>query len=158
MIIEAFKVGNKVLTIGNGGSAAAAQHISTELVGRFMMKRKTLPAIALTADTSALTAISNDYGYEKVFCRQIEALGNAGDVLLAITTSGTPPNIMAATEMALAMKMRVIAMTGEKGILLKDKRVLVLAVPSSKTPRIQEAHITIGHIICYLVEKELFGG
>ena len=157
MIIDAYKAGNKVLLIGNGGSAADAQHLSTELVGRFMMERKALPAIALTTNTSALTAISNDYGYEKVFRRQIEALGEAGDILLAITTSGASPNILAAIETAQALEMRVIVMTGEKGIPLKEKTALVLAVPSAKTPRIQEAHITIGHIICYLVEKELFG-
>jgi len=157
MIIDAYKAGKKVLLIGNGGSAADAQHLAAELVGRFMMERKALPAIALTTDTSALTAVSNDYGYEKVFRRQIEALGEAGDILLAITTSGMSPNILAAIETAQALKMRVIVMTGEKGIPLKEKAGLILAVPSAKSPRIQEAHITIGHIICYLVEKELFG-
>jgi len=157
MIIDAYKAGKKVLLIGNGGSAADAQHLAAELVGRFMMERKALPAIALTTDTSALTAVSNDYGYEKVFRRQIEALGEAGDILLAITTSGKSPNILAAIETARSLEMRVIVMTGEKGVSLKEKAGLVLAVPSAKSPRIQEAHITIGHIICYLVEKELFG-
>lgn len=156
MIIDAYKDGKKVMLIGNGGSAADAQHLATELVGRFMVERKALPAIALTTDTSALTAIANDYGYEKVFQRQIEALAEAGDVLLAMTTSGASPNILAAIETAQALGVRVIVMTGEKGLSLKETDGLVLAVPSAKSPRIQEAHITIGHIICYLVEKELF--
>ena len=158
MIIDAYKAGKKVLLVGNGGSAADAQHLAAELVGRFMMERKALPAIALTTDTSALTAVSNDYGYEKVFSRQIEALGEPGDILLAMTTSGTSPNILDAIATAQALEMRVIVMTGEKGLSLKEKAGLVLAVPSAKPPRIQEAHITIGHILCYLVEKELFGG
>ena len=157
MIIDAYKAGKKVLLIGNGGSAADAQHLATELVGRFMVERKALPAIALTTDTSALTAISNDYGYEQVFRRQIEALAETGDVLIAMTTSGASPNILAAIKTAQAVGMQVIVMTGEKGIsTIMEKAGLVLAVPSSRSPRIQEAHITIGHIICYLVEKELF--
>ena len=156
MIIDAYKSGNKVLLVGNGGSAADAQHLATELVGRFMLERKALPAIALTTDTSALTAVSNDYGYEKVFSRQIEAQATVGDILLAMSTSGTSPNILAAIEAARAMGMQAIVMTGEKGLPLKEG-CLVLAVPSNKSPRIQEAHITIGHVICYLVEKELFG-
>ena len=157
MIIDAYKAGKKVLLIGNGGSAADAQHLATELVGRFMVERKALPAIALTTDTSALTAISNDYGYEQVFRRQIEALAETGDVLIAMTTSGASPNILAAIKTAQAIGMQVIVMTGEKGIsTIMEKAGLVLAVPSSRSPRIQEAHITIGHIICYLVEKELF--
>ena len=157
MIIDAYKAGKKVLLIGNGGSAADAQHLATELVGRFMVERKALPAIALTTDTSALTAISNDYGYEQVFRRQIEALAETGDVLIAMTTSGASPNILAAIKTAQAVGMQVIVMTGKKGIsTIMEKAGLVLAVPSSRSPRIQEAHITIGHIICYLVEKELF--
>ena len=156
MIIDAYKTGNKVLLIGNGGSAADAQHLATELVGRFMLERKALPAIALTTDTSTLTAISNDSGYEKVFSRQIEALAQNGDVLLAMTTSGTSPNILAAIETAQTKGLTTIVMTGEKEESLKDKARLVLNVPSTKSPRIQEAHITIGHIICQLVEQELF--
>ncbi len=155
MIIGAYRAGKKVLLIGNGGSAADAQHLATELVGRFLKERKAWPAIALTTDTSALTAISNDYGYEAVFSRQLEALAEAGDVLIAITTSGASPNILKAIETARAKKLSVIILTGERGASLKDKGDAVIIVPSDKSPRIQEAHITIGHIICYLVEKEL---
>ncbi len=157
IIIDAYGAGKKVLLIGNGGSAADAQHIAAELVGRFLLERKPLPAIALTTDTSILTALSNDYGYETVFSRQIEALGEAGDVLVAITTGGTSQNILTAIETAHSRGMKVIVLTGEKGKPLREKADLVLIVPSEKTPRIQEAHITIGHIICYLVEKELSG-
>lgn len=158
IIIDAYRAEKKVLLIGNGGSAADAQHIAAELVGRFLVERKALPAIALTTDTSILTAVSNDYGYETVFSRQVEALGEAGDVLMAISTSGASSNILRAMETAHARGMKVIVLTGEKGKSLKEKADLVLIVPSEKTPRIQEAHITIGHIICYLVENELFIG
>jgi D-sedoheptulose 7-phosphate isomerase len=156
-IINAYQAGNKLLLIGNGGSAADAQHIATEFVGRFLKVRKALAAIALTTDTSILTAVSNDQGFETVFSRQIEALAQEGDVLLAMTTSGASPNILKAMETARAKGMKIIVLTGEKGKTLKGKGDVVIIVPSAKTPRIQEAHITIGHIICYLVEKELFG-
>ena len=157
LIIDAYRAGKKILLIGNGGSAADAQHLATELVGRFMMERKALPAIALTTDTSVLTAVSNDYGYDTVFSRQIEALAQEGDILLAMTTSGASPNILAAIETAKARVVVVIVMTGEKGKSLRNKTDVLIAVPSEKSPRIQEAHITIGHIICHLVEQELFG-
>lgn len=155
-IIEAFKADRKLLLIGNGGSAADAQHIATELVGRFKMERKALPAVALTTDTSLLTALANDYGYETVFSRQLEALASDGDVLLAITTSGTSPNILKAVETAHSKGVTVIGLTGESGGKLKNVADLTIMVPSQDTARIQEAHITIGHIICFLVEKELF--
>ena len=156
IIIDAYRAGKKVLLIGNGGSAADAQHLAAELVGHFLVPRKALPAIALTTDTSVLTAVSNDYGYDKVFSRQIEALAERGDVLLAMTTGGTSTNILSALETARAMSVAVIVMTGEKGVYLKEKAELALVVPSGKPPRIQEAHITIGHIICHLVEAGLF--
>ena len=157
LIINAFKAGKKVLLIGNGGSAADAQHIAAELVGRFLMERKALPAIALTTDTSILTAVSNDYGYDTVFSRQIEALAEEGDVLMTMTTSGASSNILKAIETAHAKGVDVIVLTGEKGASLRDRAELVMVVPSAKTPKIQEAHIIIGHIICHLVEEELFG-
>ena len=156
IIIEAYKAGKKVLLIGNGGSAADAQHIAGELVGRFRIERKALPAIALTTDTSTLTALANDYGYDTVFSRQLEALANEGDVLIAITTSGTSPNILKAIETARSEGVVVIALTGEDGSKLKGMADLTITVPSKDTQRIQEAHITIGHIICHLVEQELF--
>ena len=156
MIIDTYKEGNKVLLIGNGGSAADAQHIASELVGRFQMERKALPAIALTTDTSTLTSLANDYGYDTIFSRQLEALASAGDVLIAITTSGASENMLKAIETAHSQGVLVIALTGEKGKQLEDTTELTITVPSANTQRIQEAHITIGHIICHLVEEELF--
>jgi len=150
VIINAYKADKKVLLIGNGGSAADAQHIAGELIGRLKMKRGPMPALALTANTSVLTALANDYGYDKVFSRQIEALASAGDVLIAITTSGTSPNVVEAVKTAKSRGTITIALTGN----LAD---LTVMVPSDNTQRIQEAHITIGHIICHLVERELFG-
>lgn len=155
-ILDAYKAGKKVFLIGNGGSAADAQHLATELVGRFKLERSALPAMALTTDTSILTAVANDYGYETVFSRQLEALANDGDVLIAITTSGTSPNILKAVETAHSKGVIVIGLTGETGGNLKDSADLTIMVPSTDTARIQEAHITIGHIICHLVEKGLF--
>jgi len=157
IILDAYKAGGKVLLIGNGGSAADAQHIAAELAGRFKLDRTGLPAIALTTNTSVLTALANDYGYERVFSHQLEALAKDKDVLIAITTSGTSPNILKAVEMAHSKGVTVIGLTGAKGGKLKDSADLTIMVPSDDTPRIQEAHITIGHIICHLVEKGLFG-
>jgi len=156
MIIDSYKTGGKVLLIGNGGSAADAQHIAAELVGRFKLERKGLPAIALTTDTSILTALANDYGYDTVFSRQLDTLANEKDVLIAITTSGTSPNILKAVKVAKSKKVKVIGLTGGDGGKLKDVVDLAIIVPSNNTPRIQEAHITIGHIICDLVERRLF--
>ncbi len=155
-VIASYHASGKVLLIGNGGSAADAQHIATELVGRFQTERKALPAIALTTDSSVLTALANDYGYDTVFSRQLEALGKAGDVLIAITTSGISPNIVKAIETARSIGITVIALTGEGGGNVSNKADISIEVPSANTQRVQEAHITIGHIICHLVEKELF--
>ena len=156
IILNVYRAGGKVLLIGNGGSAADAQHIAAELVGRFKLERVGLPAIALTTNTSSLTALANDYGYDTVFSRQLEALANDRDVLIAITTSGTSTNILKAVEMARSKGLVVIALTGENGGKLKDMADSTIVVPSNDTARIQEAHITIGHIICHLVEKGLF--
>lgn len=158
IVIDAYKGGGKVLLIGNGGSAADAQHIAGELVGRFKLERIGLPAIALSTNTSILTALSNDYEYDTVFSRQLKALANDNDVLIAITTSGTSPNILKAVEVARSKSVKVIGLTGRNGGKLKDMADLTIIVPSNNTPRIQEAHITIGHIICDLVERELFNG
>ena len=155
-VIETYRAGGKVLLAGNGGSAADAQHIATELVGRFKQERRALPAIALTTDTSLLTALANDYGYETVFRRQIEALGSPGDILIALTTSGSSANILEAAAAARSQGLYVIGLTGQTGGSLKNVADLTLMVPSTDTPRIQEAHITIAHIICQLVESELF--
>ena len=154
MIIRAYRAGGKVLLIGNGGSAADAQHIAAELVGRFKLERRGLPALALTTNTSTLTALANDYDYHSIFSRQLEALASSEDVLIAITTSGTSPNILKAVETAHSMGVKVIGLTGGDGGKLIDTSDLTVTVPSDDTARIQEGHITIGHIICYLVEKE----
>ena len=156
IIIAAFNAGGKALLIGNGGSAADAQHIATELVGRFGKERDALPAIALTTDTSLLTAVANDCGYETVFSRQIEALAGNNDVLIAITTSGISPNILKAVTLAKTRGVSIIGLTGKSGGQLKDLADIAIMVPSENTPRIQEAHITIGHILCHLVENALF--
>ena len=140
-----------------GGSAADAQHIATELVGRFKLERTALPAIALTTNTSTLTAVANDYDYNAVFSRQVEALAGDKDVFVAITTSGTSHNILKAVESAHSKGAFVIGLTGGDSGKLKDAADLTIIVPSSDTQRIQEAHITIGHIICHLVEEGLFG-
>ena len=156
IILNVYRAGGKVLLIGNGGSAADAQHIAAELVGRCKLERVGQPAIALTTNTSSLTALANDYRYDTVFSRQLEALASDKDVLIAITTSGTSTNILKAVEMARSKGLVVIALTGENGGKLKDIADSTIVVPSNDTARIQEAHITIGHIICHLVEKELF--
>lgn len=150
---DAVLAGKKVLLCGNGGSAADAQHIAAELVGRFVIERKPLPAIALTTDTSALTAIGNDYGYEHVFSRQVEALGNPGDVLVAITTSGTSKNVVAAVTVARELGMKVIGLTGAKGAAFVASCDGGVAVPSTNTARIQENHITIGHLLCEVLDE-----
>lgn len=155
-IASAFKRGGKLLIVGNGGSAAEAQHLAAELVGHFKRKRKALPAIALTTDTSVLSAIGNDDGFEFVFSRQVEALANhPADVLLAISTSGNSPNVIRAVECAKRKKLQTIGLTGERG-KLKDMVTVAIAVPSKDTQRIQEAHGVIVHILCDLIERELF--
>lgn len=155
MIIDTYESGGKVILIGNGGSAADVQHIAAEFVGRFKLERRSLPAIALTTNTSILTALANDYGYENVFSRQLDSLANDKDVLIAITTSGNSSNILKAAENAKLRNIKVIGMTGRTGGKLKNMVDILINVPSENIPRIQEGHITIGHIICYLVEKNL---
>lgn len=158
LIKEAFKNGKKVLLCGNGGSAADCQHIATELMIRLShdIKRPALPAIALTTDTSNLTAGGNDIGFENVFARSIEGLGNEGDVLIAISTSGNSGNVIKAVDTAHERKMKVIGFLGGNGGKLKEQVDLPIVIPSSNVQRIQEGHITIAHIICELVEKELY--
>jgi phosphoheptose isomerase len=151
-ILAALKSGNKILTCGNGGSAADAQHFSAELVARYDKERRSLPAIALTTDTSAVTAIGNDYSYEDVFARQIEGLGAKGDVLVAITTSGNSPNVLKAIEAAQKKGVHVIGLTGKGGGKMKDLAIHNVIVPSSVTARVQEGHILIIHSWCRLID------
>ncbi len=153
IVTEALKNQKKVLLCGNGGSAADAQHIAAELVGRFKKERRGLPAVALSTDTSALTAISNDYGYEQVFARQVEALAQKGDVLIAISTSGESENVLRAVEVARAMGCKCIGLLGRNGGRIKDMCDSSIVVPVEDTPRIQEMHILIGHILCALVDE-----
>lgn len=156
LIVTAYKNDKKVLFAGNGGSAADAQHLAAELVGRFYYDRPALYAEALTANTSDLTCIGNDYGYDFVFSRGVDAKGRAGDVLFAISTSGNSANVVNAAKSAKAKKMIVIAMTGETGGRLSEYADVLLNVPSKDTARIQECHITLGHLICEFIESELF--
>jgi D-sedoheptulose 7-phosphate isomerase len=155
LIAGAFEAGGTLFLAGNGGSAADAQHIAAELTGRFMRERRPFPATALHANTSALTAIGNDYGFERVFARELSAHGRAGDVLCAISTSGNSPNILCAIEVARERGIRTIGLTGEPGGALRTACDLCLTVPSRSTPRIQEMHITIGHTMCELLEARL---
>lgn len=150
---DAVLAGKKILLIGNGGSAADAQHIAAELVGRFVVERRPLAAIALTTDSSALTSIANDYGYEHVFSRQVDALGAEGDVLVAISTSGTSKNVVAAVEVARRRGMKVIGLTGARGAAFVAACDAGVCVPSTVTARIQECHITIGHLLCEAVDE-----
>ena len=152
LMVDTLMNGGKVLFCGNGGSAADAQHLAAELVGRYVSERRGLPGIALTVDTSILTAVGNDYGFERVFARQVEALGVRGDLLVAITTSGGSPNIRAAVEAARAKGMKVLGLTGEKGHAFAGLCDVGIAIPSTVTSRIQECHITIGHILCEAVD------
>ncbi len=154
LVRKSIKNGGKLLLMGNGGSAGDAQHIAAELVGRYKKERQSVPALALTVDTSALTAIGNDYGFEEVFSRQIEGLGQKGDVLLAISTSGLSENVIRGVQQARVMGIQTIGLLGKEGGKLKDIVDLALVVPSQETARIQEAHITIGHIICEILDDE----
>jgi len=154
--IDCMKGGNKVLLAGNGGSAADAQHIAGEFVSRFAFDRPGLPAIALTTDTSILTAIGNDYGYDKLFARQVQAHAQKGDVLIAYSTSGKSPNVLAALEEARSRGVICIGMTGNRGGPMKALCDHYLDVPSADTPKIQEGHAVLGHILCGLVERALF--
>ncbi|MDC0362294.1 D-sedoheptulose 7-phosphate isomerase [Halioglobus sp.] len=156
LLIERYRGGNKLLIGGNGGSAADAQHIAAEFVSRFNFDRPGLPALALTTDTSILTAVGNDYGYDQLFRRQLEANGVAGDVFLGISTSGNSPNILQALEAASEKGVTTFGMTGESGGAMRELCDYCLCVPSAETPRIQEAHILIGHTLCAMVELALF--
>lgn len=154
LIIKAYEQGKKLLLCGNGGSAADCQHIAAEFVGRFKRERKGLPAIALTTDTSIMTSVANDYWYDFLFARQIEAFGDEGDVLIAISTSGQSTNIVRAVEMANFRKLKTIGFLGSDGGKLKDLVNIPLVVPFGESDRVQEVHILIGHIICSLVDAK----
>jgi len=156
LIIKCFKNKNKILVCGNGGSAADSQHFVAELVGRYKKEREALPAIALSTDTSNLTAIGNDYGFKNIFRRQVEALGNEDDILIGISTSGNSENIILAIEEARKKGMKTICLLGKFGGKIKDLCDLSIIVPSNNTPRIQEVHIMIIHIICEILENTLF--
>jgi D-sedoheptulose 7-phosphate isomerase len=161
LMFSALSNGNKILVCGNGGSAADAQHFAAELVGRFERERFPLPAMALTTDTSILTAVANDYSYREIFSKQVQAFGQAGDILLAFSTSGNSANVMAAIEAALEREMRVVAMTGKGGgaigKMLTDADVHI-CVPADRTARIQEVHLVTIHCICDGIDVALFGG
>ena len=152
LMIKTLKNGNKILLVGNGGSAADAQHIAAEITGRYKNQRRGLPAIALTTDTSVLTAISNDYGYTRVFDRQVEALANKGDLLIGISTSGKSNNILSALVLANEMGCTTLGLSGKTGGEMNTVCDLNLVIPSDDTPRIQEIHILIGHILCQAVD------
>jgi D-sedoheptulose 7-phosphate isomerase len=156
VLIKALRQGNKALLFGNGGSAADAQHIAAELVGRFGFDRPALPALALSVNTSCVTAIGNDYGFDQVFSRQIEAIARPGDVAIGITTSGKSPNVLRAVTAARKIGLHTVGLTGRSGGKLKECVDHCICVPSDETPRIQECHILVGHIISELVEDELF--
>ncbi|MBI4354979.1 MAG: D-sedoheptulose 7-phosphate isomerase [Candidatus Omnitrophica bacterium] len=155
LFAQALRAGRKILLFGNGGSAADAQHIAAELVGRFAKSRRAYPALSLCVDPSAMTAISNDFGYEQVFARQLEALGQPGDVAVGLSTSGTSPNVVAAIRQAKRQGLRTVAFSGGEGGKLAAEAEVAILVPSAHTPRIQEAHITIGHILCALIDEQL---
>jgi D-sedoheptulose 7-phosphate isomerase len=154
--IEVLRAGHKLLLAGNGGSASDAQHIAAELVGRFEQDRPGLPALALTTNASQLTALSNDYGYDAVFSRQLQALGNPQDLFIGLSTSGNSPNVVAAAEAARDKGMVTVGMTGQSGGKLEALCDYCIKVPASNTARIQESHITLGHILCAQIEQALF--
>lgn len=156
-VVEALRAGRKLLIAGNGGSAADAQHIAGEFISRFNFDRAPLPAIALTTDSSILTAIGNDYGYEHTFERQVRGLGVAGDVFLGISTSGRSPNIVAALEAARAAGVTTIGLTGSRRGPMSDLCDVIMQVPDERTPMIQQVHITLAHIICAIAEEAIFG-
>lgn len=156
MTAECFKGGGKLLIIGNGGSAADAQHLAAEFVNRFEIERPPLPALALTTDTSNITSIGNDYSYDQIFSKQIKALGKDGDILLAISTSGGSPNVLKAVEAAKNLGIKIVALTGKGGGKLAEEADIVLNVESKTTARIQEVHITVCHVLCELVDHILF--
>lgn len=155
LVVDTLKAGNKILLFGNGGSAADAQHIAAELTGRYKTERRGLPGIALTTDTSALTAIGNDYGYDRVFDRQVEALANGGDLLIGISTSGNSKNVINAFKIGQEKGCKILGLTGRDGGIMNKYCDVNLIVPSDDTPRIQEMHILFGHTICQIIDNEL---
>ena len=155
LVVDTLKNGNKILLCGNGGSAADAQHIAAELTGIYKTERRGLPGIALTTDTSAITAIGNDYGYDRVFDRQVESLAQSGDLLIGISTSGNSTNIINALKVAKEMGCKTVGFSGRDGGLMNETCDINLVVPSDNTPRIQEMHILFGHTICQIVDNEL---
>lgn len=156
--VAVYRNGKKTMLAGNGGSAADAQHIAAELVGRYGFDRPSIPSLALTTDTSNLTAIGNDYGYEKVFSRQLEGMSQEGDLFIGISTSGNSQNIINAFESAKERGVTTVALVGRDGGKMAAMADFAIIIPSNATPRIQESHILIGHILCDIIEKELFGG
>jgi len=156
LCIKLYKGSNKTILAGNGGSAADAQHIAAEMVGRYGFDRPSLPSLALTTDTSALTAIGNDYGYDQIFSRQLEGMGQTGDIFIGISTSGNSVNIIKAFHVAKKKGITTIALVGRDGGEMGKLADIALIVPSNSTPRIQESHILIGHILCDIIEKEIF--
>ncbi|WP_321778889.1 D-sedoheptulose 7-phosphate isomerase [Sulfurimonas sp.] len=157
LCVELYKGSNKTILAGNGGSAADAQHIAAEMVGRYGFDRPSLPSLALTTDTSCLTAIGNDYGYDKVFSRQLEGMGQSGDIFIGISTSGNSLNLINAFKVAKDKNIITVALTGRDGGEMAKMADYSIIIPSDSTPRIQESHILIGHIICDIIEKEIFG-
>ncbi|VAY87045.1 Phosphoheptose isomerase 1 [hydrothermal vent metagenome] len=155
LVVKTLQAGNKILLCGNGGSAADAQHIAAELTGRYKAKRKGLAGIALTTDTSALTAIGNDYGYDRVFDRQVEAIANSGDLIIGISTSGNSKNVINALKLGQKLNCKTIGFSGRNGGEMNGVCDINLVVPSDNTPRIQEMHILFGHTICQIVDNEL---
>jgi D-sedoheptulose 7-phosphate isomerase len=155
-IVDSLRAGGKLFLFGNGGSATDAEHLAAEFTGRYLKERRGLAAIALNVNLSAMTAIGNDYGFEAIFARQMEALGKAGDVAIGITTSGNSRNVIRALEVAKSMQLFTVALTGESGGKARDIAECTIRIPSQETPRIQECHILTGHIICELVENTMF--
>lgn len=157
MCIDAIRNGHKIIWCGNGGSAAQSQHLAAELVGRYKINRPAMNSISLTVDTSNLTAIGNDYGYDVVFARQLQGVGQPGDVLVGLSTSGNSKNVIAAFEMAKEMNIKTVALVGDNGGMMRDMADIALCVPANTSAHIQEMHITVGHLICDLIEKEFYG-
>lgn len=155
LMVKTIQNGNKVILCGNGGSASDAQHISAELVGRYKSTRRGLPAIAITTDTSALTAIGNDFGYDRIFDRQVEALANKGDLIIGISTSGNSKNVISALKLAKELECNTLGLSGNSGGEMNKVCDINLIVPSNNTPRIQEMHILIGHILCQAVDNSI---
>jgi len=158
LIARTFREGHKVILFGNGGSATDASHIAAEFVNRFLIDRPPLPAIALNTDIAVLTSISNDFGYDQIFSKQLTALGHEGDVVIGISTSGNSPNVIKALDVARKNGMKTVVLTGGTGGKMTSIADYTFVVPSRHTPHIQETHITLGHILCQLVDEELFGG